>query len=82
VDTAKKAVLVSQQLNRSSDGRLATNLAQQARYGWTMARTEALEAKIAGLTPAQVNAVAKKWIDVGSFSIVKSGDFKKAGVTP
>jgi zinc protease len=82
VEAAKKSVLVSQQLGRSSDGRLATNLATQARYGWTMARTEALEAKIANLTPAQVNAAAKKWIDVGSFSIVKAGDFKKAGVTP
>ena len=41
METAKKALLIDQQLGRSQDRNLATNLANQARYGWTMARTEA-----------------------------------------
>ena len=77
VETAKKALLIDQQLGRSQDRNLATNLANQARYGWTMARTEAIEKKVANLTAADVNAAAKKWIDPASFSIVKAGDFKK-----
>jgi zinc protease len=82
VETAKKALLTEQQLGRSQDRNLAANLANQAHYGWTMARTEGIEKKIANLTAADVNAVAKKWIDPASFSVVKAGDFKKAGVTP
>jgi zinc protease len=82
VETAKKALLTEQQLGRSQDRNLAANLANQSHYGWTMARTEGIEKKIANLTAADVNAVAKKWIDPASFSVVKAGDFKKAGVTP
>ncbi|HEY4362302.1 MAG TPA: pitrilysin family protein [Bryobacteraceae bacterium] len=82
VEAAKKEILTAQQTGRAQDSRLASALATQARYGWTMQHTEATEAKIGSLTVAQVNAAAKKWIDVGSMSIVKAGDFKKAGVTP
>ena len=74
-------MLTEQQLGRSQDRNLVTNLANQAHYGWTMLRTEAIEKKVASLTAADVNAAAKKWIDPASFSIVKAGDFKKAGVT-
>ncbi len=77
VETAKKALLTEQQLGRSQDRNLAANLANQAHYGWTMARTEGIEKKITNLTAADVNAVAKKWIDPASFSVVKAGDFKK-----
>ncbi len=80
VETAKQALLTGQQLGRSQDANLAANLANQARYGWTMQRTEAIEKKVASLTAADVNAAAKKWIDPASFSLVKAGDFKKAGV--
>ncbi len=81
VETAKKALLTSQTLSRSQDRSLVTNLANQARYGWTMERTERIEKKVASLTVAEVNAAAKKWIDPASFSIVKAGDFKKAGLS-
>ena len=74
--SVKKEILDAQLAGRSQDTRLATSLAQQARYGWTMQRTEDREKKIA-LTLAQVNAAARKWIDPASFAIFKAGDFTK-----
>jgi len=75
--SVKKEILDAQLAGRSQDTRLATSLAQQARYGWTMQRTEDREKKIAALTLAQVNAAARKWIDPASFAIFKAGDFAK-----
>jgi zinc protease len=77
LDSVKKEILDAQQAGRAQDTRLATALATQARYGWTMQRTEDREKKIAALTLAQVNAAAKKWIDPASFAIFKAGDFAK-----
>ncbi len=34
-------------------------------------------AAIAAVTPADVNAAMKKWLDPAKLSIVKAGDFKK-----
>ncbi len=39
-----------------------------------------LEQKVAALTPAQVGDAFRRHIDPKSISIVKAGDFKKAGV--
>jgi zinc protease len=75
--SVKKEILDEQLAGRSQDTRLATSLAQQARYGWTMQRTEDREKKIAALTLAQVNAAARKWIDPASFAVFKAGDFTK-----
>jgi len=75
--SVKKEILDEQVATRSQDTRLATSLATQARYGWTMQRTEDREKKIAALTLAQVNAAARKWIDPASFAIFKAGDFAK-----
>jgi zinc protease len=41
---------------------------------------EALEAKIAALTPEEVSAAFRRHIDPVDLTIVKAGDFKKAGV--
>jgi zinc protease len=41
---------------------------------------EALEAKIAALTPEQVSEAFRRHIDLAALSYVKAGDFKKAGV--
>jgi zinc protease len=77
LDAVKKEILDEQQAGRSQDGRLAGSLATQARYGWTMKRTEEREKKIAALTLAEVNAAARKWIDPSSFSFFEAGDFAK-----
>jgi zinc protease len=81
VETAKKALLQEQQIGRSQDATLARTLATQARYGWTMKRTEEREKIYAALTQGQVNTAAKKYIDPAAMSIYKAGDFKKAGIT-
>lgn len=77
LQVVKKEVLDEQQIGRSSDRTLATSLANQARYGWTMQRTIDREAKIAAMTVDQVNAAFRKWIDPASFAIFKAGDFAK-----
>jgi zinc protease len=81
VDAIQKAWRQEQQIARSSDASLVGLLARNARYGWTMEREADEDKAIAALTPAQVNAVSKKWLDPSAVSIFKAGDFKKAGVT-
>ena len=40
---------------------------------------EKLEAAVAALTPQQVNEAFRHHVDPAALSIVKGGDFKKAG---
>ncbi len=81
VETAKKAFLQERQVGRSDDRSLVRQLQRNAQYGWTMARDAELENKISSLSPAEINAAVKRRIDPAALSIVKGGDFKKAGVT-
>jgi zinc protease len=81
VDQIKKAWRQEQQVARSQDESLVGLLARNARFGWTMQREADEDKAIAALTPAQVNAASKKWLDPAAMSIFKAGDFKKAGVT-
>jgi zinc protease len=41
---------------------------------------EALEAKVSALTPQQVSDAFRRHIDPSALTVVKAGDFKKAGV--
>jgi zinc protease len=41
---------------------------------------EAVDAKLAALTPEQVSEAFRRHIDPSAISYVKAGDFKKAGV--
>jgi zinc protease len=81
VKTAKDALLKEMELSRSQDGALLGQLARNALYGWTMQRQADLESKIGALSPAEVSAAFKRTIDPAALSIVKAGDFKKAGIT-
>jgi zinc protease len=76
-EAARKELLDSQPILRSSDRSLMSSFMNQAHYGWTMQRTIDREAKIASLTVDQVNAAVRKWIDPASFAIFKAGDFAK-----
>jgi zinc protease len=80
IDSTKSAFLQQQEVQRSQDQQLARLLAREAELGRTMKREADLEAKISALTPEQLNAAVKKWIDPATISYFKSGDFKKAGV--
>ncbi|HVP00556.1 MAG TPA: pitrilysin family protein [Bryobacteraceae bacterium] len=79
---AKKNRAQDLQVRRAEDAYLASALANNAYYGRTMAREAAIDQKVAALTPADVQAVVKKYLDAPALSIFKAGDFKKAGITP
>jgi len=80
VAAAKKAWLQGQSLARSNDQALAATLSRRECYGRTMKFDEALEAKVAALTPTQVSDAFRRRIDPSAFSYVRVGDFKKAGI--
>jgi zinc protease len=80
VTGAKKSWLDEQMVTRSEDGALLTILTVCERFDRTLKWIEALEAKVAALTPEQVSAVFRKYVDASAMSYVKAGDFKKAGV--
>jgi len=80
VAVAKKAYLDAQFVSRSQDTALLALLAQNEQLGRTMKWDQDLEAKIESLTPEQITAAFRKYIDPAQVSIVKAGDFKAAGV--
>jgi len=80
VQQAKKSLLEERMVQRSQDQLLANQVAVRERWGRTMKWDEALETKIAALTPEEVSAAFRRHIDAASITIVKAGDFKKAGV--
>jgi zinc protease len=80
VAAAKKAWLDEQAVARSQDQGLAATLSRREFYDRTMKFDEALEAKVAALTPEQVSETFRRHIDLSALSYVKAGDFKKAGV--
>ena len=77
---AKSAALQSFQVERSQDNGLARKLAQYLTKaeGRSFAHDAELEKRIGALTPGQVSAAAKKYLDYSKLTIVKAGDFTKA----
>jgi zinc protease len=80
LEKAKKTWLDQRMLQRADESQLAGVLESVERWGRTMQWDEQLEAKVASVTPEQVNAALKRYLDPSVLSIVKGGDFKKAGV--
>jgi zinc protease len=79
VEKAKKMWMDSQATSRTEEGSIAGILMSRERWGRTMEWDAKLEAEIAALTPDQVNAAFNRHVDPAKVSIVKGGDFKKAG---
>jgi zinc protease len=77
VQSGKQAVLEARRLARTQDRSLATRLANYSFAKRTFAWDIALEKRIASLTPAEVNAVLKKYIDPSRLALVAAGDFRK-----
>jgi len=77
VAAAKKGYLESRKLNRTQDaaiaGRLAGNLYLGRRFAWDAD----FEARIAALTPQQIQNALKRHLDPLKLSIVKAGDFTR-----
>ena len=81
VDAAKKSWLQSREVSRANDSELVARLQNHRRWGRTMTYDSDLEAKVAALTTAQIQATMKKYLDLTQLSIVRAGDFKKTNVT-
>jgi zinc protease len=79
LEKAKKAWLDNRALSRAEDTSLASLLVSRARWDRTVIWDEKLEAAVEALTPAQVNEAFRHHVDPAALSIVKGGDFKKAG---
>ena len=75
--SAKKGWLQSRSVQRSQDGALAARLLSNAREGRTMAFDADMEKKVSALTPEDVSAAWRKYMDLSQVSIVRAGDFKK-----
>jgi zinc protease len=80
VDKAKKIYANQQAVSRAEEGTVAGILAGRERWGRTMEWDATRDAAVAAVTVDQVNAAFKKHIGPLAISIVKGGDFKKAGV--
>jgi zinc protease len=80
VEAAKKAWQQEENVQRSNDGALVRGLSSNLFFDRTMAFDAAIEKKVAALTADQVNAAFRKHIDPAQFTILKAGDFKKAGI--
>jgi zinc protease len=75
---AKKAWLQSQQVSRTNDAPLAGRLSTYLSFDRTFAFDKELEAKVAGLTLAQVNEALRAHVKPEAVSVIKAGDFAKA----
>ncbi|HEX7055196.1 MAG TPA: pitrilysin family protein [Burkholderiales bacterium] len=75
VEAGKKAILEARRLQRAQDRSLVSRLALYAYVGRTFAWDIDLERKIAKLTPAEVNAALRKYIDPDRLALVFAGDF-------
>lgn len=81
VEKAKKIWSDQQAVSRADEGSIARILAEDERWSRTMLTwDEKRDAAISALTPEQVNAAFKRHVEPLAVSIVKGGDFKKAGV--
>ncbi|MEW6213413.1 MAG: pitrilysin family protein, partial [Acidobacteriota bacterium] len=78
VAAAKSGFLQSRQVGRAQDLGLARSLASYLFLKRTLAWDEEFEKKIAALTPDQINAAMRRWIDPAKITIIKAGDFAKA----
>ncbi|MGE5639570.1 MAG: M16 family metallopeptidase [Clostridia bacterium] len=77
VAAGKKSLIAARKLQRSQDAALANRLGSYLFAKRTFAWDADLEAKVAALTPEQVNAAFRRYIDPAKVSFVAAGDFKK-----
>jgi len=75
VAEAKKGYLALRKLSRTQDGALVGRLAHNLYLGRRLAWDADFDAKIAALTPRQIQDALEKYLDPRKLSIVKAGDF-------
>ncbi len=76
---AKEGYAKQEDTNLSNDGYVRSQLGRNAYLGRTMAWHQALRAKVAAVTVADVARVAKKYLDPKKLIVVAAGDLAKAG---
>jgi zinc protease len=76
---AKKAYHDQQMVGRSQEQALMRTIAGREQSGRTMKWDEQMEARIQALTVEQINEAFRRRLDPKSLTIVKAGDFRKAG---
>ncbi|MGP1677486.1 MAG: M16 family metallopeptidase [Burkholderiales bacterium] len=75
VAEAKKGYLALRKLGRTQDTALAGRLAHNLYLGRRLAWDAQFDARIAALTPRQIQDALRKYLDPSKLSIVKAGDF-------
>jgi zinc protease len=76
IDAAKSGYLQLRSQTRANDRELVGVLVSRRFAGRTMAYDTEFESRVRGLTPDQVNAAAKKYLDPAHVIQVRAGDFK------
>ena len=64
---------------RSQEQGLLRTLASHEALGRTMKWDDQMDTKVQALTLEQVNSAMRRYLDPASLTIVKAGDFVKAG---
>ena len=77
VTAAKSGYLQSRQVSRAQDNELANRLNNYLFIGRTLTFDADLDAKLQALTPEQINAAMRRYVDPAKITIVKAGDFAK-----
>ncbi|MBO0700263.1 MAG: insulinase family protein, partial [Zavarzinella sp.] len=77
LEGAKKAFLDQRKVSRADDGGLVGQLALQTAVGQTFQWDIDLEAKVAALTPADIQKAFRKYVDPKKLVIAHAGDFPK-----
>ena len=76
VTAAKSGIMQARVQNRAQDGTLAGAWVGLLHLNRTFQWSKDFEARVMALTPAQVNAALRKYIDPDKVSVAKAGDFK------
>lgn len=82
LNKAREGYLQQRQLQRAQDGSLAAMLANDLFLGRTLSYDTEFERRVAALTPAELNAAMRRYIDPARITIVKAGDFAKKAPPP
>ena len=77
VAAAKSGYLQSREVSRAQDNELLGRSNTYLFIGRTFAWDADFEAKIKALTPEQINAAMRRYVDPAKISIFKAGDFAK-----
>jgi zinc protease len=78
IAAAKSGYLQGQQVTRAQDASLARTLSTDLYLKRTLTWDADFEKKVGELTPGQIAAALRKYLDVSKMSIFKAGDFAKA----